>query len=174
MVVEYVKNTKMAKVAPELQCEYARYPMHHLRWLKVNEKEGPNGEPLFIPCLPQDAGQKRNYVFGPGPKGFGYYHLLTRSSYLALYARLTHESPVFCCFAFGKKAKQAYADYDEVKRLVYFRSRSRSPDDDQASREATAEGKDHSERTDHASQYEQCTVDTSSSSSISHRSNFKK
>lgn len=117
-------NALMAKYAPELASEYSRYPLNNGRsWLKVTETT-PKGEPCYISST--DTGIKLHYVYGPGPKGFGYYHLMTRESYVALYARMTQESPVpFCCmFFFSKKDRKEYEDYDMVQTLVYARSRS--------------------------------------------------
>ena len=89
---------------------------------------GPKKEPCYIRSA-KDEGRKEDYVFGPGPMGFGYYHLLTRASYAALYARMTQESPVPCCFWFmyGKKRRLEFSGYDQVERIVYARSRSSVP-----------------------------------------------
>jgi hypothetical protein len=122
-------NAKMVYFAPELASEYAEYPMSLKFWLQATDTD-PKGEPCYIAAPPQ-GGQvklKPNYVFGPGPRGFGYYHLLTRSSYRALYARMTHENPVSCC-SFSKAARDEYYNFDDVKRIVFARSRSRKPDD---------------------------------------------
>lgn len=126
-------NAKMVYFAPELASEYAEYPIHLKCWLKATDTD-PKGEPCFIAVpAPRKDRQlmklKPNYVFGPGPRGFGYYHLLTKSSYLALHARMTHENPVSCC-SFSKAAREEYYNFDDVKRLVFARSRSRKPADD--------------------------------------------
>ena len=122
-------NAKMANLVPELDSEYARFPMRRSRWLDVAEVTSKN-EPCFVASA-KDVGLKKNYIWGPGPKGFGYYHLLTRASYISLYARLTYECPVSCC-SFSRAARKKYAEWDEVKRLVYFRSRAVRPDDGRA------------------------------------------
>ena len=70
-------NAKMVKFAPELASEYARYPLCHTCWLNVTEKDH-KGEPCYISST--NTGLKMHYVYGPGPKGFGYYHLLTKQS----------------------------------------------------------------------------------------------
>ena len=125
-------NAKMVRFAPELDSEYALYPLQRTRWLTVSEKTA-KGEPCFVQSG-TNKGVKKDYVFGPGPKGFGYYHLLTRASYLSLYARLTHEAPPgFCCFM-SKAAQREYADYDDVKKLVFYRSRSSKPVDGKPNR----------------------------------------
>jgi hypothetical protein len=121
-------NAKMLKFAPELMSEYARYPLHRTRWLQVSDAS-PKGEPCFVSS--SNEGLKMHYVFGPGPRGFGYYHLLTRASYAALYARMTQESPVpLCCTCFlSKEVRREYAEFEEVEKLIYTRSRSSRPDD---------------------------------------------
>jgi hypothetical protein len=122
-------NTRMAKYAPELVSGYAKYPLRQRNWLKVTD-ETPKGEPCFI-SSPHDIGVTMHYVYGAGPKGFGYYHLMTKSSYRALYARMTHETPIpMCCLCFmSKKKKKECAAYGEVQELVYKRSRSSRPYD---------------------------------------------
>lgn len=154
-------NAKMVKFAPELASEYAEYPMHLRYWLKATDT-GPKGEPCFI-AAPKDGKVelKPNYVFGPGPRGFGDYHLLTKASYLALYARMTHENPVSCC-SFSKAARQEYSDFDEVKRLVFARSRSSKPDDGNTSSYDAQQQKEVYLHTNHD---EQLTVGTISSNS---------
>lgn len=130
-VRQYEINENMVKFAPELASEYARYPMNQGRtWLQVSGKT-PNKDPCFIHSMVDD-GLKEDYVFGPGPRGFGYYHLLTKPSYAALYARMTRESPVPGCFWFlySKERRRYFADYDEIERIVYARSRSKEPIDD--------------------------------------------
>lgn len=118
-------NAKMARVVPELASSYATYPMAHSRWLKSNEC-GPRGEPCF---LKSDGSRemKMDYAYGKGPYGEGYYHMLTREAYVNLYGRITNEAPA-CC-ACGKKASNAYDEYDDGKRLLYIRWHARVPND---------------------------------------------
>lgn len=157
-------NAKMVNYAPELASEYAEYPMHRKYWLKATDTD-PKGEPCFI-AAPEGGKQlklKPNYVFGPGPRGFGYYHLLIRASYLALHARMTHENPVSCC-SFSKAAREEYFDFDDVKRLVFARSRSRKPDDgNTSSYDAKLKKKVYLDS--QANHHEQQTVGTISSNS---------
>jgi hypothetical protein len=154
-------NAMMVNFAPELASEYAEYPTPLKYWLKATDTD-PKGEPCFI-AAPKDGQMKLkpNYVFGPGPKGFGYYHLLTRASYLALYARMTHENPVSCC-SFNKAAREKYSDFDDVKRLVFARSRSSKPDDGNTSRYDAKQQKILDSNNHH---HEQLTVGTISSNS---------
>ncbi len=78
---------------------------------------------------------KEDYVWGPGPKGYGYYHLLTRAAYIALHARLSHQSSVGCCCM---PQRQELVDLDETKDIVYNRSIASRPDDILAYKEAIA------------------------------------
>lgn len=94
---------------PELRISrYGAYPMKQDTWLPINSGTS-TGEPAFIPADSQvkyrdDADYnkeipiKKDYVFGTGPTGFGYYHLLTRQAYVILNTRIV-------------KAKSAKADY---------------------------------------------------------------
>merc|ERR1712232_1428606 len=87
------------------------------------------GEPCFIASR-EDTGIKPDYVFGRGPRGFGYYHMMTRNAYENLYSRLAIEAPVACCCAFSKAKRQEAYDRDDVKQLMYNRSIARRPDDE--------------------------------------------
>ena len=134
---EYV-NRIMVKVAPELSSEYARYPMKRDRWLLPKEK-GPKGEACFLSG--PDVGIKKDYVYGPGACGRGYYSLLCKDPYRALHARLHNSGAagVGCC-AFSKEAKQAVDEHDTVKRLMYLRGHGRVPDDLKCREDAVQSG----------------------------------
>jgi hypothetical protein len=60
-------NRKMKRFVPELESEYATYPLQRTRWLDLKEK-GPKGEPMWIKG-PQSEEIKMDYVFGAGPYG---------------------------------------------------------------------------------------------------------
>lgn len=127
-------NAKMARFCPELASEYAKYPLQGIRaWLSPNGT-GPKGVPCWI-SAPKGSAMKMDYVHGPGKKGFGYYHILTRDSYTILYARLTHEMPGCCC-ALSPTARKEVSDWDDVKQIVYNRSVATRPDDVQAKKDA--------------------------------------
>jgi len=87
-------NASLVKVAPELESKYAEYPLRRKFWLTAealvpNEDTGKS-EAAFIPFKKDPnfpAPLKKDYVYGAGPKGWGYYHLLTRYAYVALHAR---------------------------------------------------------------------------------------
>uniref|UniRef100_A0A7S2URI4 Uncharacterized protein n=1 Tax=Attheya septentrionalis TaxID=420275 RepID=A0A7S2URI4_9STRA len=132
-------NTKMAKYAPELASSYAKYPLKRARWLPNGER-GPKGEPLFLQAETANQGVKMDYVFGPGPQGRGYYHLLTRKSYIALYVKLRNQSPMGAC-ACTKDARQNFSDFDDVKKIVYNRSVASKPDDAQAAKDAISQAR---------------------------------
>ena len=120
-------NRIMSKVVPELDSEYAKYPLKRAQWLNYNGK-GPNGESCYLSSQ-QDAGIKKDYVFCKnGPRGPGYYHLLCKVSYVNLYSRIHNSPPVACC-AFSAESKQAYEDWDDIKRVVFNRQTSPRPDD---------------------------------------------
>ena len=81
----------MPKVAPELASSYAKYPLKEKSWLGPNAK-GPKGEPCFI--KESDNGIKMDYVYCKnGINGPGYYHLLTKTSYVNLYSRVVNSPP---------------------------------------------------------------------------------
>jgi hypothetical protein len=126
-------NAKMARVCPELASEYARFPLHNKAWMSPKAK-GPKDIPLWV-SAPKGSPMKMDHVHGAGPKGWGYYHLLTRDSYHILYARLTNEMPACCC-AMNAAARKEMSDWDDVKTIVYNRSVASIPDDDQAMRDA--------------------------------------
>lgn len=85
-------NEKMKEVAPELDSQFARYPMKRPRWLDLSEKD-PQGKPIFLPAN-GSTGLKQDYVRGRGPRGEGYYHLLNRNAYRNLHQRLHSAVPV--------------------------------------------------------------------------------
>ena len=125
---------KMIQFAPELASDYAAsYPMSRSRWYSPKEK-GPKGEPCFIPIKGDE--RKLNYVFGRGTFGEGYYSLLTKDAYNILYHRMMHEVPMGTCYC-GKAARQKYNDWDNVKRIVYYRSVASIPNDRVAAHDAT-------------------------------------
>jgi hypothetical protein len=69
---------------------------------------------------------KHNYVYCKvGLKGQGYYHLLTKVSYVNLYNRIGNSPPSVCC---GGSREEVDA-WDTTKRIVYNRSRAPRPDD---------------------------------------------
>lgn len=122
-------NRKLVKFLPELDSQYGEYPLHFERWLSPTAGEkAPNGEPSFI-VASQDSGVKKHYVWGKGPMGPGYYHLLTNAAYINLYSRITHIPPGGCCACFSAAARKEMDEWDDVKRLMYSRSVSPCPDD---------------------------------------------
>jgi hypothetical protein len=127
-------NRIMVKFLPELASKYAKYPMKYDTWLTPNQK-GPKGEPCFIES--PDVGVKMDYVFGKGPNGPAYYHLLTKTAYVNLYSRISSSNPVACC-ACTKASMKEVDEWDDVKRIMYNRYMAKKPDDQQGAKDALA------------------------------------
>lgn len=142
-------NTKMAEVAPELASKYARYPMKRDRWLGLDEVDA-EGKTIFA-AGPKTEQVKKDYVWGQGPRGHGYYHLLNQHSYRNLHNRLRSQAPAQCC-ACTKAAREYYNDYSDVATIVYNRSVASRPDDGVGAKEAiqqsqvTAQGMYHADQ----------------------------
>ena len=133
-MVDSVKsfNQQMVRVAPELASKYAAYPMKHKQWINPASST-VDGEPCFVAGNSgenlQNHGVLMDYVYGRGPMGLGYYHLMTREAYVNLYGRLQSTAPSPpCCFCLGGSAKD-YGEHRGVKDVVYNRSISPIPDD---------------------------------------------
>jgi hypothetical protein len=129
-------NRKMVKVAAELASPYAHFPMRRQRWLGHSESTD-NGAPIFVPG--EKGMVKPDYVYcKQGPVGAGYYHFLCKIAHVNLYNRVSSEAPGGRCCG-DKEARQNYADYEQVKAILYNRSRSSKPDDLQAAKEVLME-----------------------------------
>ena len=133
-------NKNLVEFLPEMDSEYATFPMKHARWYNPDEK-GPKGEPCFIPHdgAALATTSKKDYVYCiVGPNGKGYYSLMSRVSYVNLHEKLKSLAPqgtcVSCpCFA-SKATRDALDRYDDVKRVVYMRQLcTPKPDDALAS-----------------------------------------
>jgi hypothetical protein len=130
-------NGSLIKFLPELDSDYARYPMHHLRWYLPSEK-GPKGEPCFVPQT--ENGIKKDYAFCKnGVKGPGYYLLMTKIAYVNLYSKLDSMQPGTCGIACSSADRKAMDEYDDVKRVIYGRHLAPKPDDTAAGIRAMAE-----------------------------------
>ena len=88
-------NKKMAQILPELASSFAEYPLvqddtGRTHWVDVEGKTAKGG-PVFVPDEISDtsstvgsssrmatAERRVDFVYGKGPAGWGYYHLLTR------------------------------------------------------------------------------------------------
>lgn len=119
-------NKQMAATCPELASKYARYPLEgYSAWLGCDQEI--DCKPAFIAAL-QDAGMKENYVWCKvGMKGKGYYHLLTKMSYVNLYNRIENSPPGACC-GVGGSYEETEA-WETTKMYLYNRSRAPRPDD---------------------------------------------
>ena len=133
-------NKALVEFLPELDSEYAVYPMKHERWYGPGEK-GPKGEPCFIPHDGTGSATpiKKDYVYCiNGPVGKGYYSLMCHVSYINLHKKLESCAPqgtcVACpCFA-RKEVRDALDRYDDCKRVVFMRQLcTPKPDDKLAS-----------------------------------------
>lgn len=149
-------NAKMVRFCPELDSVYARYPMSHKQWLDLKEKSS-SGEKAFIKST-TNQGFKKNYVFGRGPFGEGYYHIMTKHAYVNLYHRLMSEAPMGGCCACSKEAKQTYDQWDDVKRIVHARSVASRPDDLVARRDQENDARDTAQMWHNGLQNEQLAV----------------
>ena len=139
------KNERMARVAPELESSWAAYPLNRKDWLDnaaTLSNEDGSTSPAFIPyekdpSFPTPA-LKADYVWGFGPQGFGYYHLLTRDAYKVLTTRVKNKGPPlqYCCLGPPSDSKFSSEDYDVVLEIVYNRSIASTPDDMLAHKEA--------------------------------------
>eukprot|EP00980_Cylindrotheca_fusiformis_P006624 scaffold1390_cov138-Cylindrotheca_fusiformis.AAC.27 len=119
-------NAIMRKFLPELDSKYATYPMAYPKWYTLGEK-GPNGEPMWIQSK-TNVGVKKDYVYGRGPGGPAYYHLLTQNAYVNLYSRIANEAPVACCACSAAQRKEM-DEWDSVRRIVHARHVSNVPND---------------------------------------------
>lgn len=157
-------NKALVEFLPELESNYAKYPMQHDRWYGPDEK-GPKGEPCFIAqegMSLTDAPIKKDYVYcTKGVNGKGYYSLMCRTSYVNLYHKLKSCAPqgvctTFCpCFA-SKATRKALDRFDDCKRVVFMRQQCvPKPDDRLASDIVMNNAKDTAQMFYHATQNEQ-------------------
>lgn len=127
-------NKNLVEFFPELDSEYARYPMNHVRWYIPNEK-GPKGEPCFVPHDGMGP-VKKDYVYCTrGPNGSGYYSLMCHNAYANLHKQIDTVAPqASACPCFNNKATRDALDrHDDVKRVIYMRQLTPKPDDKLAS-----------------------------------------
>uniref|UniRef100_A0A7S2ELZ5 Uncharacterized protein n=1 Tax=Trieres chinensis TaxID=1514140 RepID=A0A7S2ELZ5_TRICV len=145
-------NAMMARVCPELASSYAKYPLKGNMWLSTSATV--NGSATFIAETNKQPPLKLDYVHGPGPLGFGYYHLTTRAAYRALYPRLQSQAPLPCC-ACTKDARNNLSDHEDVTMIVYNRSVATIPDDDKGKEDALAIARGEAQAAYHFTQNEQ-------------------
>lgn len=150
-------NAKLEKVVPEIAAStYGKYPMNETEWLDLSAT-GPKGEPAHL--AGPDVGPKRDYVFGRGPYGEAYYHLLTKQSYLILYSRVSNAQPVGCCSCFSSAAvRKDLSDYDDVRLILHARSVASIPSDKQAAEDALTDAKSTANAFHNALQNEQLAI----------------
>ncbi|VEU33704.1 unnamed protein product [Pseudo-nitzschia multistriata] len=161
-------NKALVEFLPELDSDYATYPMKHDRWYEPDET-GPKGEPCFIAkggtsLATGSPPIKKDYVYcTTGGNGEGYYSLMCRTSYINLYYKLKSCAPQGTCTAcpcFASKATRDALDrYDDCKRVVYMRQKCfPKPDDKLASDIVMGIAKDTANMVYHGTQNEQLIV----------------
>lgn len=129
-------NAKMGELVPELKNKYGHRPMNRDKWVSTSGT-APDGQPAFI-AHPKPTGGQQNlvkdgYVWGPGCKGFGYYHLTTQDAYKALGARLKNETVPGCgCGGGSSLSSKDMSDLKAIEILMYSRGQSPKPNDDYA------------------------------------------
>lgn len=126
-------NSLLAKHLPELNNEYARYPMKRDAWLSP-DGTAPDGQPLFI-ASPTFAGFKQQYVYCNNSQfkwGKGYYHVLTKQAYVHLYNVNHNKVGGTCCSSAEDR------ELDEVVRLVKCRAWGSLPNDLTSRKESDA------------------------------------
>lgn len=117
---------------------YLLVPFIVQMWVDPRGKTA-EGKPLFIKGEgSQEPARKDDYVYGPGPLGWGYYHLLTRVSYEILFRRMHSSTPFVCCCFATKEARMQLSDHEDVRLIMYNRSVASIPDDKQAAKDAIA------------------------------------
>ncbi len=147
-------NQSMKVLLPETNgCSYADFPMTGKKWLSGKDK-APEGGYCFLrteATMPKDPGFKQGYVWGSGPFGFGYYHILTKEAHITLYHRIQNRrvftgessSGGFCSCCFGSSPEDPDGiptslpeipadDLDNLRRLFHARSVATKPNDVQA------------------------------------------
>jgi hypothetical protein len=128
-------NASMVKFHPELDSDYARYPMYHKRWLQPSEK-GPKGEPCFLKCDDPSVVKKDYTYCKRGNFGPGYYSLMTKVAYVNLYTKHDSMQPGTCGIACNAADRNAIDEHDDVRRLLYARQNSSKPSDTAADKQA--------------------------------------
>mmetsp|Transcript_9927 Transcript_9927/g.11885 ORF Transcript_9927/g.11885 Transcript_9927/m.11885 type:complete len:142 (+) Transcript_9927:76-501(+) len=119
-------NAAFAAICPELTSKYAIYPIDFEKWLELDDVI--DGEKVFQKS-DNDMGLKENYVWCKnGPRGRGYYHLLTKMSYVNLYSRLSSSAPSSCCA--NQEMRKKVDQWDTTRRVVYNRTRPTRPNDE--------------------------------------------
>jgi hypothetical protein len=125
---------------PRWKTSFPRLPLRstgHILCIRNNGAPGtnPDGGPCYIKG-PYD-GPKTDYVFGSGPQGELYYHLMTQQSYVILYERLKAAEPTAECTCFSSiKVREEAKEHAAVSRILYYRARASIPDDVQARKDA--------------------------------------
>ena len=163
-------NHAMKQYLPETNgCTYADYPMEHARWYSPGDIT-PDGLACFLATdteLPQAQGAKQGYVWGQGPAGFGYYHLMTQAAHQLLYRRITRRrvdtgtpEPFGCCCFGGEETDPRQKmptgvsrdDIDDLRLLQHARSVASIPNDMQAGKDALAKAQQTAQKHYHIDQ----------------------
>jgi hypothetical protein len=138
-------NKLLVAYFPELNSPYGKWPLEvePCVWLdplasrtpKLPIPKNAEGQPAFIPTK-ENAGFREDYVWGTGPRGRGYYHLLTQTSYKILLQRLG--SVAVPCSCFSSKARKAMEQKRMVHIIISNRANGSVPNDSSAAKEGVS------------------------------------
>lgn len=117
----------IVRFVPELNSSYSQYPMAHDRWWSPNET-APDGSPCYLQG-PQTV-FKKDYVYGPGLKGPGYYHVLTKAAHVAIYSKFMQSPPGGCCS--NTRTNSHLSEWDDVRLILHARTRANAANDSKA------------------------------------------
>lgn len=129
-------NAEMARVAPVLSSPYAHYPLHREKWLQPFSTT-EDGTPAFIPTanfplslMTLVSPLRPDYVWGYGPLGKGYYHLLTKEAYRNLLNYLNMcEIDIPCVMRTWPCYRKKHLELEEAKEIIRRRCHAKKPQD---------------------------------------------
>lgn len=119
-------NKQMVRICPEFASDFAKYPMIRNNWLPLKQTVPKSGDPAFVTTRDGATALKMHYVYGDGPSGKGYYHLLTKESHVILKERIRRTAVGSCCMMFDIEENKAWT---VTNRVLSLRIKSSSPND---------------------------------------------
>ena len=120
-------NESLQKI-PELAVageQYFGYPLNGTRWLEPLAKLW-NGQQAYIHLADQAQGNttvQKNYVYGKGRYGYGYYHLMTQYAWKILYQKYKYK------YASGQPTNHVQAIDRRTKQILKQRARAKYRND---------------------------------------------